>query len=73
MRLVTASEMQEMDRIAIEGFGIPGVVLMKNAGRGVVDAFIAHFPPPAGARVLIPCGSGNNGGDGRFPEEVNPR
>jgi NAD(P)H-hydrate repair Nnr-like enzyme with NAD(P)H-hydrate epimerase domain len=42
--------MQEMDRIAIEGFGIPGVVLMKNAGRGVVDAFIAHFPPPQRAQ-----------------------
>jgi NAD(P)H-hydrate repair Nnr-like enzyme with NAD(P)H-hydrate epimerase domain len=42
--------MQEMDRIAIEGFGIPGVVLMKNAGRGVVDAFIAHFPPPSGRK-----------------------
>lgn len=64
MRLVTASEMKEMDRIAIEAFGIPGVVLMENAGRGAAEAFMAHFSPPPGARVLILCGRGNNGGDG---------
>jgi hydroxyethylthiazole kinase-like uncharacterized protein yjeF len=64
MRLVTASEMQEMDRIAIEGFGIPGVVLMENAGRGAAEAFMGYFSPPPGARVLILCGRGNNGGDG---------
>jgi ADP-dependent NAD(P)H-hydrate dehydratase / NAD(P)H-hydrate epimerase len=64
MRLVTASEMQEMDRIAIETFGIPGVVLMENAGRGAVEAFMGHFSPPPGAKVLILCGRGNNGGDG---------
>jgi hydroxyethylthiazole kinase-like uncharacterized protein yjeF len=64
MRLVTASEMQEMDRIAIEAFGIPGVVLMENAGRGAAEAFMCHFSPPPGARVLILCGRGNNGGDG---------
>jgi hydroxyethylthiazole kinase-like uncharacterized protein yjeF len=64
MRLVTASEMQEMDRMAIEAFGIPGVVLMENAGRGAAGAFMDHFSPWEGAKVLILCGRGNNGGDG---------
>ena len=64
MRLVTAAEMKEMDRIAIEAFGIPGVVLMENAGRGAAEAFMSHFSPAPGARVLILCGRGNNGGDG---------
>ena len=36
MRAVTAEEMAEIDRIAIEEVGIPGVVLMENAGRGAV-------------------------------------
>ena len=34
MYLVTAREMQDMDRKTIESFGIPGLVLMENAGRG---------------------------------------
>jgi hydroxyethylthiazole kinase-like uncharacterized protein yjeF len=64
MRLVTASEMREIDRIAIETFGIPGVVLMENAGRGAAEAFLSHFSPQPGAGVMILCGRGNNGGDG---------
>jgi hydroxyethylthiazole kinase-like uncharacterized protein yjeF len=64
MRLVKASEMKEMDRLAIEGFGIPGAVLMENAARGASRVFLAHFAPPANCRVLILCGRGNNGGDG---------
>ena len=35
MRVVTSQEMRAIDRAAIEGLGIPGVVLMENAGRGV--------------------------------------
>jgi NAD(P)H-hydrate epimerase len=56
--------MQEMDRLAIEEIGIPGVVLMENAARGATRVFLAHFAPPLGSRVLILCGRGNNGGDG---------
>ncbi len=64
MRLVKASEMQEMDRLTIEEIGIPGVVLMENAARGASRVFLAHFAPPPDSRVLILCGRGNNGGDG---------
>ena len=36
--VVTSDEMRQLDRIAIEAIGIQGIVLMENAGRGVVDA-----------------------------------
>ena len=64
MRLVKASEIQEMDRLTIEEIGIPGVVLMENAARGAGRVFLDHFAPPPDSRVLILCGRGNNGGDG---------
>lgn len=64
MRLVKASEMQEMDRLTIQKLGIPGVVLMENAGRGAARTFLEHFDPLKSSRVLILCGRGNNGGDG---------
>ena len=53
--------MRQVDQIAIDEFGIPGIVLMENAGRGVVDVMkqIGIEGP-----VCICCGKGNNGGDG---------
>jgi NAD(P)H-hydrate epimerase len=59
--LLTAEEMGRADRLTIEG-GVPGAVLMDNAGRGVADAVSARFPDAATVAVL--CGPGNNGGDG---------
>lgn len=64
MKLVTASEMKEMDRLTIQEMGIPGVVLMENAARGAARVFLEHFLPSPGARIVILCGRGNNGGDG---------
>lgn len=64
MRIVKASEMQELDRLAIQELGIPGVVLMENAGRGASRIFLEHFSPSEKARVAVLCGRGNNGGDG---------
>lgn len=64
MRLVRASEMQDMDRMTIEGLGIPGIVLMENAGRGVASSFLDHFTPSVDDTAVILCGRGNNGGDG---------
>ncbi len=64
MQLVTASEMQEMDRLTIESFGIPGRVLMENAGRGAVDFLLETFKELKGRRVGVMAGRGNNGGDG---------
>ena len=54
-------ESRRVDQIAISEFGIPGVVLMENAGRGCVDYLNAQ---KVNGPVLIVCGSGNNGGDG---------
>jgi ADP-dependent NAD(P)H-hydrate dehydratase / NAD(P)H-hydrate epimerase len=68
MQIVTASEMQNMDRQTIESFGLPGRVLMENAGRGVVDVLARTFPAIKSSgrnqSVGIIAGRGNNGGDG---------
>ncbi|MGB9847226.1 MAG: NAD(P)H-hydrate epimerase, partial [Desulfotomaculales bacterium] len=64
MRLVTASEMRELDRRAIEEFGIPGLVLMENAGRQVAEVVKEMLGGAAGKRVAVFAGKGNNGGDG---------
>ena len=64
MYLVTASEMQAMDRRTIESFGLPGRILMENAGRGAAAFLITLFPDIAKRRVGVVAGRGNNGGDG---------
>ncbi len=60
--LYTASQVRELDRIAIEDHGIPGLVLMKRAGRATLDALLEKWPLPG--RITAYCGAGNNGGDG---------
>jgi NAD(P)H-hydrate epimerase len=62
--VVTAQQMKTIDRLAIENWGIEGLVLMENAGRGVVAALSRELPDLSSHRVLIVCGKGNNGGDG---------
>lgn len=57
------------DRYAIEKLGIPGTILMENAGRNAADRIAAWLRRQAGAsgrtgRAVIVCGKGNNGGDG---------
>ena len=68
MHIVTASEMQQMDRETIESFGLPGRVLMENAGRGVIDVLVKTFPDiksiGRNQSIGIVAGRGNNGGDG---------
>ena len=61
--VVTAAEMREMDRLTIEDAGIPGLVLMENAGRQVAEA-VAELDAAETGPVVILCGRGNNGGDG---------
>ncbi len=63
MLLVTAAEMRALDRETIETVGVPGVVLMESAGRGVVDVIARHFDVPK-TRTVVFCGPGNNSGDG---------
>jgi NAD(P)H-hydrate epimerase len=61
MIYLTRAQVRDIDRRAIEAFGVPGVVLMENAGRGAAELLLS-----LGARgpVAICCGKGNNGGDG---------
>ncbi len=63
MKAVTAAEMRALDAGAINDFGIPGVVLMENAGRQAFE-LLQESLPDSGASVLVLCGPGNNGGDG---------
>jgi NAD(P)H-hydrate epimerase len=58
---LSREEVRALDRSAIEEFGVPGVVLMENAGRGAAELLMS-----LGVRgsVAICCGKGNNGGDG---------
>jgi len=64
MYLVTASEIQQMDRQTIESFGIPGRVLMENAGRGATRVLIDQFDDIINKKIGVIAGRGNNGGDG---------
>ncbi len=57
-------EIREIDRKAIEEYEIPGIVLMENAGRNVVEEVMKMLPGADKARVAVFCGKGNNGGDG---------
>lgn len=64
MKVVTGETMQLMDQRAINEFGIPGIHLMENAGRGCAAAICERFGPAAGRMALVVAGKGNNGGDG---------
>jgi ADP-dependent NAD(P)H-hydrate dehydratase / NAD(P)H-hydrate epimerase len=59
--VLTPYEMKRAEVAAIEA-GIPGIELMRRAGRAVADA--AELMAPRGARVLVAAGLGQNGGDG---------
>ena len=60
--MISATEMRIIDRNA-QHFGVPILDLMENAGKAVADAARQDFAA-AGKKVLVVCGTGNNGGDG---------
>ncbi|MGQ0811990.1 MAG: NAD(P)H-hydrate dehydratase [Nitrospiraceae bacterium] len=64
MKIVTAVQMQTLDRRMITEAGIPSLTLMERAGTGVVAGMEQVFGPLAGKTAMIFCGKGNNGGDG---------
>lgn len=62
MEAVISREMREIDRIAIEEYKIPGIVLMENAARSAYDIISKELEIKD--KILVVCGCGNNGGDG---------
>ena len=64
MKILTAQQMRELDRLTVERCGIPYATLMETAGSRVVEAIIENYGPVAGKTFAVFCGKGNNGGDG---------
>ncbi len=62
MKIVSAAEMREIDRITTERFGVPSLTLMENAGTAIADFVCSDYPLAKTAGLI--CGKGNNGGDG---------
>jgi len=62
MKIVSATEMREIDRATSERFGVPSLTLMENAGSAVARFVLSDYPQAE--RIGILCGKGNNGGDG---------
>lgn len=60
--VLTGEQMRLADQYTIEQIGIPSLVLMERAALSVVDAILKRIPDMK--RILVVCGSGNNGGDG---------
>ncbi|GHT26586.1 NAD(P)H-hydrate epimerase [Planctomycetales bacterium] len=61
---LTPSELHKIDSLAVEHLGISSIVLMENAGRGVVEFISREQIIRMGMEIAIVCGKGNNGGDG---------
>lgn len=69
MNQLSRKQVREVDRLAIQELGLPGVVLMENAGRNAAAVVLEVLGEtckvaPSDAQVAILCGGGNNGGDG---------
>jgi len=62
--VMTREQVRAVDAWAINTLGIPGVVLMENAGRGCAELIEEKLKDVAAPKVCIFCGTGNNGGDG---------
>jgi ADP-dependent NAD(P)H-hydrate dehydratase / NAD(P)H-hydrate epimerase len=62
MKIVSAAEMREIDRVTSERFGVPSLTLMENAGTAVAMFVVSQYPEAK--RIGVFCGKGNNGGDG---------
>jgi ADP-dependent NAD(P)H-hydrate dehydratase / NAD(P)H-hydrate epimerase len=64
MKILTATQMTEVDRLTTERYLIPSILLMENAGRSVAEEIDRSCPGLDQKEILVLCGRGNNGGDG---------
>src|ERR1700721_3346963 len=64
MKILSAAEIREVDRLTTARYGIPRLTLMENAGVSVAEFIAQQWPKFAQRRVGGLCGKGNNGGDG---------
>ncbi len=64
MKVADAEKIRRADKITIEGYGLPGIVLMENASQGVARVCLDVLKDVKNPKVLVIAGKGNNGGDG---------
>lgn len=64
MKVLTAEQMQQVDRLSTDQYQIPSLLLMENAATQTTLAIERKYGDVRGKHVLIVCGKGNNGGDG---------
>ncbi len=64
MKLITAAQSRELDRLSQDKYGVPSYALMTRAGEAVADAALRRFGEAVRGGVLVVAGKGNNGGDG---------
>lgn len=64
MKILTATEMREVDRLTTERHGVPSLTLMENAGKSVAGFIRQQFRKLRRRAIVVLCGKGNNGGDG---------
>lgn len=62
MKIVTAAEMRQIDKITSDRFGVSSLTLMENAGTAVAEFVVSRYT--SAKRIGVICGKGNNGGDG---------
>lgn len=61
---LTRAQVREVDRLAVERYALPSILLMENAARGLADVATLMLHGIDFPTVLVVCGGGNNGGDG---------
>ena len=64
MKIATVKEMREIDKAALDEYGIPEILLMENAGREAVAVLMDRFCSRSSHSEGVLAGRGNNGGDG---------
>ena len=64
--VLSRAQVRAFDKLAIEECSVPSLVLMENAARGATDVLVRELlgGSARGKRVVVLCGTGNNGGDG---------